>query len=290
MDGYLISIVPIFCVSLILALSCYVVLRSGEISFGQQAFFGVGAYSAGMLTALLEWPLSLALFAGAGLASIAALAAGLGMTRMTGFRFSLTTLVFAEFAKEIFGKVRWTKEFDGRVIGPDGQLGFSGIDYFYFHHVSSAEQAVFSLAIAAACVLAIAFGEHSRSGKKLVAVATDAELAASVGIHPRRVRLTAFTLAGALAGLGGALFAHVSTYLDHTNFSLMLGVHAVAYTLMGGIGSALGPVVGTAVDVVFLESLRVVGPYRMVAFGSLLVLVIVLRPQGLLGSGSRRMG
>jgi branched-chain amino acid transport system permease protein len=289
-NGYLISIIPIFCVSLMLAMSCYVILRSGEISFGQQAFFGVGAYSAGILTALGEWPLIPALLAGAGLAGLAAVAAGLGLTRMTAFPFSLTTLVLAEFAKEIFGKVRWTREIGGRTIGPDGQLGFSGIDYFYLHQISPLEQAVFSLAFAAGCVLAIVLWERSRSGKKLIAVATDVELAASVGIDPRRVRLTAFTLAGVLAGLGGALFAHVSTYLDHTNFSLMLGVHAVAYTLMGGIGSALGPVVGTAVDIVFLEALRVVGPYRMVAFGSLLVLVLVLRPQGLLGSGLVRTG
>jgi branched-chain amino acid transport system permease protein len=277
-------------VSLILALSCYVVLRSGEISFGQQAFFGVGAYAAGLLTAMLEWPLSAALLVGTGLAAGTALAAGLGMTRMTGFRFSLTTLVLAEFAKEIFGKIRWTKQVDGRTAGPDGQLGFSGIDYFFAHQVSPETQAVFAFVIAMACVLAIVLYEHSSAGKKLVAVATDSELAASVGIDPRRVRLAAFALAGALAGLGGALFAHISTYIDHTNFSLMLGVHAVAYTLMGGIGSVIGPVIGTALDVVFLESLRLLGPYRMVAFGTLLVLVLVVRPQGVLGSKLQRSG
>ena len=64
----------------------------------------------------------------------------------------------------------------------------------------------------------------------------------------------------------------------------MVGVHAVAYTLLGGLASVLGPVAGTAFDVVFLEGLRVVGAYRMVAFGSLIVAMLILRPGGLLGT------
>jgi len=124
-------------------------------------------------------------------------------------------------------------------------------------------------------------------GRRLVAVANDPVLAASVAIDPATTRLQAFAIAGAVAGLGGGLFAHQATYIEASNFSLMVGVHAVAYTLLGGLASVLGPVAGTAFDIVFLEGLRVVGSYRMVAFGSLIVVMLILRPGGLLGTPTR---
>lgn len=288
MSGYVLTIVPYFSISLILAMSCYVVLKSGEISFGQQAFFGVGAYAGGMLTALMGWPLAAALAAGTILGAIAALLAGAAMLRISGFQFSLMTLVIGEFGKEIFLKLRRTVEIDGRTIGPDGPLGFNGIDYFYIHHIAPTMQALLSLFAAAACVLLVAIYLKSRAGRTLIAVAADPDLCASLSINPHLVRLKAFMFAGAIAGLGGALFAHQATYIDATNFSLMLGVHAVAYTLLGGLGSVFGPVVGTFVDIVFLESLRLTGTYRMVIFGALIVLVLVARPQGLLGGAPLR--
>ena len=138
-----------------------------------------------------------------------------------------------------------------------------------------------------ACLVAVWIYGWTGPGRRLAAVAGDATLAASVAIDPVRTRLQAFAMAGAVAGLGGGLFAHQATYIEASNFSLMVGVHAVAYTLLGGLASVLGPVAGTAFDVVFLEGLRVVGAYRMVAFGSLIVVMLILRPGGLIGTRTR---
>jgi branched-chain amino acid transport system permease protein len=290
MADYLVSLVSFFSISLILAMSCFIVFKSGEISFGQQAFFGVGAYAGGILTSLLGWPIWTAIAMAGVCGAAAAFFAGIALVRATGFQFSLTTLVIGEFARELFQKIRWANEVDGRVVGPDGPLGFSGIDYFYLHNFTPAMQATVSFAIAAASVLLVLVYLRSREGKALLAVAADPELCASFGMSPSRVRLQAFVLAGGIAGVGGALFAHYATYIDATNFSLMLGVHSVAYTLIGGLSSVLGPALGTFVDIVFLELLRVTGAYRMLAFGALLVLVLILRPHGLLGRANSPRG
>lgn len=279
-----VAIMPLFSISLILALSCYIILKSGEISFGQQSFFGVGAYSAGILTAMFGWSLVPALAASAFAGAIVAATVGLSLCRVLGFRFTLMTLIFGEFAKEVFIRINWQRMVDGHPVGPEGPLGFPGIEYYYVHEIHHETQALIAACTAALCVVIVwAYGQTG-PGRRLIAVAGDPALAASVAINPVRTRLQAFTIAGAIAGLGGGLFAHQATYIEASNFGLMLGVHAVAYTLLGGLANVLGPVAGTALDIIFLEGLRIVGAYRMVAFGSLIVLVLILRPRGLLGA------
>jgi branched-chain amino acid transport system permease protein len=280
----LIAVLPLFSISLVLALSCYLVLKSGEISFGQQAFFGAGAYAGGILTAMFDWPLVAALAGAAAIAAGAAAAIGVSLCRISGFRFTLMTLVLGEFAKEVFAKIEWRRVMNGSAAGPEGPLGFSGIEYYYNHGISYPAQGLIAASIAVACLVAVWGYGRTGPGRRLAAVASDATLAASVAIDPVGTRLQAFILAGAVAGLGGGLFAHQATYIEASNFGLMVGVHAVAYTLLGGLANVWGPVAGTAFDVVFLEGLRVVGAYRMVAFGSLIVLMLMLRPGGLIGT------
>lgn len=279
-----IAITPLFSISLVLALSCYLVIKSGEISFGQQAFFGAGAYAGATLTAMFDWPLIPALVLSGLAGGVVAAVIGLSLCRISGFRFTLMTLVLGEFAKEVFAKIEWRRTIGGRAVGPEGPLGFSGIDYYYVEGIQQGTQAAIAASVAALCLFAVWRYGRAGPGRRVVAVAADPTLAASMAIDPFRTRLEAFAVAGAVAGLGGGLFAVQATYIEASNFSLMVGVHAVAYTLLGGLASVLGPVAGTALDIIFLEGLRVVGAYRMVAFGSLIVVMLILRPRGLLGA------
>jgi len=275
-------------ISIVLALSCFLLLKAGEISFGQQAFFGLGAYSAASLTTLLDWPLPAALVLSALLGAVLALLVSLPLMRLTGFRFTLTTLIMAEFIRELLVRFEWTRVAGGRIVGAEGVLGFSGIDYYYNHQIDPLHQSVIVLAIALGCASLLAVYLKSRLGLELVAVASDSRLAASVAINTQRVRRTAFAIAGGLASLGGGLFAHHATYVDASNFGIMMGVHAIAYVLIGGVANVVGPIVGTLVDVLILEWLRVFGPFRMVAFGILLVAVLALRPGGIISSGTKQ--
>ncbi|MBB4261358.1 branched-chain amino acid ABC transporter permease [Bradyrhizobium sp. CIR3A] len=279
----ILAIAPFFSVSLLLALSCFLLLRAGEISFGQQAFFAVGAYGGGCITALFEWPLIGALVIASLVGAFGALMVSPMLVRLGGFRFTLATLVLGEWVQEVLTKVRLVRTVNGRDVGPDGPLGFSGIDYFTRQSWSLYDQALLNLCFAMVATAALVLALRGSGGRHLAAVAQDPGLASSIGINPLRVRRLAIVASGALAGLGGGLFAHDSSFIDPTNFSLMSGVHAVAYTLLGGVGSVAGPVIGTAVDIILLEGLRITGSYRMVAFGCLLVLGLILLPGGFVG-------
>lgn len=281
--NYWLAIVQHGATAFLLALSCYLVLRAGQISFGQQAFFGIGAYAGGWASAMLDWPLFAALGVGTVVAAAMATLAGLSLCRSSGFRFTLMTLVLGEFVRELLGRLHLVRLVDGRTVGMEGVLGFGGIERYAQQGITVAGQAAIALLAAALALGAVLLLERGPIGRRIRAAACDPGLAAYVGIDPVRARLFAFVAAGAVAGLGGALFAHQATYIEPANFSLMSGVHAVAYALLGGVGSALGPIVGTVVDVGLLEALRVTGPYRMVSFGLLIVLMLVLFPRGALG-------
>jgi branched-chain amino acid transport system permease protein len=110
----------------------------------------------------------------------------------------------------------------------------------------------------------------------------DALLAELQGVPVVRVRLAAAAVAGALAGVGGGLYAHLLTYVEPGNFNMMLGVHSLAYGLIGGLGTAFGPVLGVLIDIGLLESTRLFAGYRMIVFGGLVALLLIIRPRGLL--------
>jgi branched-chain amino acid transport system permease protein len=107
-----------------------------------------------------------------------------------------------------------------------------------------------------------------------------------VGIDVQRVKLGVAAAAGALAARGGVLDAHHNTYIEPRNFDNMLGVHSQAYALIGGLGTAFGPLLGVLLDIGALESTRVFQGYRMIVFGGLVAVVLVYRPRGLLDERS----
>lgn len=264
-----------------LALSFLIVMRMGEISFGQQAYFGIGAYVSAILTTMFQW--SFAASAVASIFATVAVASALGAValRMSGFEFSLYSLISAEFVREVLGRLTWQVEVAGRMVGPEGTMGFAAIASFNQAGLTEVIQALLVVSIAIATVIGVQRISASRHGRMLATVASDRELAQARGISTDRLRMQAYLLASSVAGLGGCMFAHYVTFIDPANFGLMTGVHALAYTLIGGVGSALGALAGTTLDVVFLESFRVVGSYRMVAFGALIVVALALMPRGI---------
>ena len=110
----------------------------------------------------------------------------------------------------------------------------------------------------------------------------DPELARMLGIHVERFKLGVVAAAGALAALGGALYAHHNTYIEPRNFDIMLGVHSLAYALIGGLGTVFGPLLGVLIDIGALEGSRVFHGYRMIVFGGLVAVLLIFRPRGLL--------
>jgi branched-chain amino acid transport system permease protein len=265
-----------------LALSAYLLLIAGEMSFGQQAFFGVGAYAAGIGTALWGWPLPAAIVFAMGLGAGAAWLVGLPTIRLRGLYFAMATLAAAEMFRILFELLHFRREIDGELVGPDGTQGFRGIRWVLERGFEQHEFLALVWGLLALALVGFAAVERSRLGATLRMVGEDPELAAVFGVDVPRLKLAVVAAAGALAALGGALYAHHNTYIEPRNFDIMLGVHSLAYALIGGLGTALGPLLGVLIDIGLLESLRIFQGWRMIVFGGLVAVLLIARPRGLL--------
>ncbi len=266
----------------LLALSAYLLLVVGRVSFGQQAFFGLGAYAAGIASAIAQWPLGLALAAGVAVGALASAAVAWPTMKLSGLSYAVATLASAEMARIALLGWHWQVERDGAAVGPAGAEGLRDIRWLFENDVSPAAYLALCLAVLAVVLLLLAWVERTRVGLALRMTGHDDTLAAAQGLPVARLRLAAATAAGALAALGGGLYAHRTTYIEPALFDPMLGVHAVGYALIGGLGSAFGPLVGVLFDIGLLDAARIFEGWRMVVFGGVVALFLRWRPRGLL--------
>jgi len=282
MDEYSVGVLTNIGLFSFLALSAYLLLIAGEMSFGQQAFFGVGAYTGGVLTAIYGVPLPLAALAAMASGALVAVLVGLPTLRLRGLYFAMATLAAAEMARILFELLHFQHEIGDELVGPDGTQGFRGIRWVFERGVEPIEYLAIVYALLFTVLVTFLLIERSHLGVTLRSVGADPELAASLGVDVNRLKLGVAAAAGALAALGGVLFAHHNTYIEPRNFDIMLGVHSLAYALIGGLGTAFGPVLGVLVDLGLLEGTRIFQGYRMIVFGGLVAVLLVFRPRGLL--------
>ena len=281
-DIYLIAVLSNIGMISFIALSAYLLLVVGEISFGQQAFFAVSAYGSGIATAMWGWPIWLGLLWGALLAGAAALVVAIATVRLRGLYFSVATLAFAEMVRLIFEIFTYQVEIEGELVGPDGSDGFRDIRAIYDSNVSDFEYLLIIYGLLAVVLIGSLILERSRLGAIFRMIGEDPMLTEMQGLNVNAYKILAVVMAGIVAGIGGALYAHLATYVEPKIFNVMLGVHALAYGLIGGLGTAVGPLIGVAIDIGLLESIRAISGYRMIVFGGLVAVLLIVRPRGLL--------
>ena len=125
--------------------------------------------------------------------------------------------------------------------------------------------------------------DRSRAGAVLRAVGTDEMAAQSSGINLTKVKVTAFAAGGFIAGIGGAIYAHYTTHIEHLNFSILLATFAIAYPILGGLRTVFGTLLAVIfIQGVLVEGLRFMGDWRNLLFGALIVFAMVVRPRGLI--------
>ena len=282
MSEYAISIASNMGIIAFVALSAYVILVAGEISFGQQAYFGIGAYVSGVASAMWGWPFVSALVLGSVIAAIAALAVGALTLRLRGLYFAIATLCFAEMIRLGLNSVHVQVEVDGELVGPDGAEGFGDIRWMFENDVTPLEFMLLIYGLLGTVLALMLLVERSYLGAILRMIGQDPLLARSQGINVRFCKLLAIMFAGMVAGMGGCLYAHFATYVEPNVFNVMLGVHGLAYGLIGGLGTALGPIIGVVLDIGFLEGIRAIQGYRMIVFGGLVAVLLIVMPRGIL--------
>jgi branched-chain amino acid transport system permease protein len=182
----------------------------------------------------------------------------------------------------LFELIHWQRDVEGETVGPDGTQGFRGIRWMLESGVEPADFAIVVWILVSVVLMLFLAIERSKLGATIRAFGEDPALAGTLGVDVLRFKLGVVAASGALAALGGALFAHHNTYIEPRNFDIMLGVHSLAYALIGGLGTALGPLLGVALDIGVLEAIRFLQGYRMIVFGGLVALLLIWRPRGIL--------
>ena len=283
MDFYY-GLAQIVGVHTLLGLSAYIVLLTGQVTMAQAAFFGIGAYAAGMLTVLAGWHLVPALGVSAAIGSLTACAVGFPALRVKGLMLVVATLAFGEGVRLFFFNFDYQVAKGGIKVGPIGSEGFRQIRFFPENGWTTGEVMVFIWIFVLAVMALLWWFDRSRYGAVLRAVGEDELAAQSVGVNLTAVKVSAMTIGGAIAGLGGGIFAHTTTHIEHSNFNVLVATFALAYPIVGGLNSVFGTLAAVVfVQAFLIEGLRDLGDWRNLLFGALIVLAMNLRPHGLFG-------
>jgi branched-chain amino acid transport system permease protein len=272
LDPYVESVLIFLGVNVVLALSLYLPVSAGLLSLGQGGFMAIGAYVSALVSMSTTWPFPLALALGMLAAGAAGGLVGFPALRIRGVYLIILTMGFGEIVRIFFLNFEPTGAASG-LGGIPPRTTLAGV--------------------AAAAGLLVGFCiqlRRSRIGRALEAVRQD-ELAAEVtGVNLTAVKVGAFAWGAAFAGLGGGLYAHHALFIDAGQFGFFRSAEIFITLLLGGMGSYWGAVVGASVVTILPELLRFLQDWRMTFFGSLLVLMMIVRPWGLVGVRQRHLG
>lgn len=270
MSAYEVSLLSVIGLNVILAVSLNMISGfCGQISLGQGAFYGAGAYATAL--ALIGGAgTAVALGSGAVVAAVLGTIVGFASLRVRSDFLAVTTIgvnfLFTGFVR----KQSW--------LG--GEMGISNIPGSGF---GSTGNMVMILLFAAATVALSFYIGRSWMGFAFRAVSQDEDAAATLGINVGAYKLAAFAIGTALAGLAGGLYAFFTQFITADTFDFILSVMLMAMVVIGGIGSTAGVVVAAILLTLLPEAIRFINDYRLLVFGGLLVLVIRLAPGGLAG-------
>lgn len=269
--SYLLMIMMFIGINLIMALGLNLITGvTGQLSLGHAAFMSIGAYASAIATVNYHAPFLLGVLIGGLVAGLFGIIIGFPTLRLTGDYLAIATLGFAEIVRVQFTNMKIT----------NGAIGFLGIEG------STTFPIVITIAVFAIC--AMAWLENSRNGRAMLAIREDEIASSAVGINTTLYKIQAFAIGAFCAGVGGALFAHTTTFIQPTDFGFLKSVDILSIVVLGGLGSIPGTIIGAVVLTAAPEILRPLSNYRMMVYGVLLIVIMIFRPYGLLGGVSLR--
>ncbi len=269
----------------LLALGLNVIVGfAGLLNLGYAAFFAIGAYTYALVN--LHWHVSFwpgLVISGISAAIFGALLAFPAL-RLTGDYLAIVTLGFGEIVRIALNNL------DEITGGPNGLLGIAhptiwngesfGVNPVPYYYLL--------LVLCTLTALALARLEDSRVGRSWVAMREDELAASCMGVDLIRAKLLAFGLGAGIAGFAGCVFAAKQGTISPDSFDFILSVTVLAMIVLGGLGSIRGAILGAFVVTLLPEMLRGFQMYRMLLFGFALILMMLFRPQGLMGDIKHR--
>src|SRR5882724_10950620 len=256
---------------------------TGQFSIGHAGFMAVGAYSSAYFSVnygvrlaaalgdgTLGWVVALfvATLIGAACAALAGLVVGVPSLRLKGDYLAIVTLGFGQIIVVFLNNIE--------AIG--GARGYSGIPIV---------KSFFWIFLIAILTIVMVYNiVNSAFGRALISIREDELAAEAMGVNTTRYKVMAFVISSAMAGAGGVLLAHFDGYLNTNDFQFIKSFEILIMIILGGLGSIVGSVLGAIVLTILPEALRGFAEYRMVIYSLLLIILMITRPQGLLGGSN----
>lgn len=258
---------------------------AGQLVLGQAAFYAIGAYSYALLNQAFGLGFWICLPLGGLAAMLFGLGLGLPVLRLRGDYLAIVTLGFGEIVRltllnwaDVTGGSAGMKNIPPPSV-PGMELDITGSTILIYY---------VSLAAAAASVVLVSRLKNSRVGLALCAMREDEIACEAMGVHLARIKLTAFALSAAWAGLAGVIFASRTSFINPFSFTFMESAMILSMVVLGGMGSISGVIIAALFLVLAPEYLRAFSEYRMLIFGAVMAVMMIFRPQGLVTDERRR--
>jgi branched-chain amino acid transport system permease protein len=265
-DAYYLRIMIFIGINIILALGLNLITGvTGQLSMGHAGFMSLGAYTAAIMSLHFNAPFFVAILAGAMVAASFGFLIGIPTLRLDGDYLAMVTIGFAEIIRVFFLNF----DMGGKAVG------LSGIP----------RHTTFTIVWLIVIVVIVLNTKllSSRVGRSLYAIRENEIAAESCGINTTRMKVLSFTVGSFLGGLGGGLYAHYMYYINPQDFGFMKSIEILNMVVLGGMGSIPGTILGAVILTLAPEMLRIVAEYRLLFYGALLVILMIFRPNGLLG-------
>lgn len=258
---------------------------TGIVVLGMAAFYGIGAYALAILTTKVGLPYLPAVVAAVAIAFAAGALLALPTLRIQGNYLAIVTLGFCEIMRII--ELNWVS----LTGGPFGIKKIPAPNFFGIMLKKPVQKYYVIVVILLLIVIILHNVINSRSGRAWKAIKADPIAAQAMGVNVFRYKVFSFAICAAIAGLAGAFYASYIGYIDSTTFNYNQSIQILSMTIMGGVGSIPGSIIGAIFFVVLPEFLRWLGTFcgewivewRQILYGLILVLMIMFKPDGLLG-------
>jgi branched-chain amino acid transport system permease protein len=273
LDGYLLRLTIVTTFGIIVATTLNIIYGYvGLASLGHAAFYGIGAYTSAILVAERGVPVVGSIVIATVVVGIISLLVGIPLLRTSGLYFSIVTLAFNVVVYQIMAN--WNDV-------TQGTLGYRNIPTF-----ANTGGEIFIMIYLFLLAILIFKRELLRSyvGKALLAIREDEELATELGVNVFAYKTGAFVVSSMLAGTAGAMFAHYNGFLAPNYFTIFESFNYFVLVTVGGAGTILGPVVGGALLTLLPEALRIAPEIRLLAYGLMLIVIIIVMPDGIVGA------
>ncbi|RAH99581.1 branched-chain amino acid ABC transporter permease [Acuticoccus sediminis] len=279
--GYFYQIANLALIFVLLAASLHVVTGvAGLLHLGHAAFYGVGAYTAGLLASHFDTTFVLTIPAAAVVTAAIAFLVALPTMRLVSIYFAVATLAIGQMIYLVL--LNWVSFTNG----PNGVLLFGGLSVFGID-LSSPTATYFVVALVVVASLVVIHRiSHSYYGNALRSLREDDQCADAMGVRTVAMKMQAFVISAAFAGVAGALWAHTTGYIAPPDFDFAESILILSMIVVGGLGSLPGAIIGALLLILLPEFLRPLGDVRNIMVGCVLFFSILLLPRGLFGEVS----